>query len=133
MSRVCDCCCYIFLTLQIRGRRAKIICAHCQNPSPRVFELSWACLVPECPRFWIQIGGKFNGQSMPDNLDYHPSFLALPPSQPLPPGFESVGHAEGLALELNPTDITTSYAFSRGYHCINCGRLSCRYVSVSWL
>lgn len=70
---------------------------------------------------------------MPDNLDYHPSFLDLPPSQPLPPGFEGVGHAEGVALELNPTCITTSYAFSRGYHCVNCGRLSCRYVSDSWL
>ena len=125
----------IFLTLQTknRGRRAKITCAQCQNPSPRVFELSWACLTPECPMFWTHIGGEFEGQPMPDNLDYHSSFLDLPPSQPLPPGFESVGHAEGVAVEMDPIGITTSYTFSRGYHCVNCGRLSCRYVSDSWL
>ena len=125
----------ILLTLQTktRGHQAKIMCAHCQNPSPRVFELSWACLIPKCPMFWIQIGGKFDGQSMPDNLDYHPSFLDLPPSQPLPPGFESVGHAKDLKSEMDSISITTSYAFSRGYHCGECRRLSCRYVSDSWL
>jgi hypothetical protein len=79
--------------------------------------------------FWIQTEEGFKGQYLPDNVDYHPSFLELSPSQPLPPGFEGVGHAEGSPLDINPTIIITTYAFSKGYHCVMCGRLSCRYVS----
>jgi len=121
----------ISLTLMSRGRYGKITCPHCQKPSPRVFVVSWACLIPDCPMFWIQAEGTFKGQYFPDKVDYCPSFLELPPSQPLPPGFESVGHAEGSTLEIIPTNIITTYALSKGFHCGKCGRLSCRCV-LAW-
>ena len=83
----------------------------------------WACLVPNCPNFWTTT----NHQTLPDCLDYDPMFLQL--TKP----FVVI---EALVKSLRPSmpisapdnGVVTSYALTKGWHCSQCGRLSCRYA-----
>ncbi|KAJ6582334.1 hypothetical protein B0H19DRAFT_1118091 [Mycena capillaripes] len=88
---------------------------------PRVFRQGWACLHPPCPLFWTMP----SGGSLPFKLDYNPNFLAVIDSRPLPISYQDQLLPKPPVLA--PKDgITTSYAYSRGWHCRKCGRLSCR-------
>ncbi|KAJ7181183.1 hypothetical protein C8R46DRAFT_598816 [Mycena filopes] len=95
-------------------------CTECSKSSPRVFNQTWACLNPRCRVFWTA-----SGVLLPAKLDYNPDFLSVIDFRPLP-----VSHRDTLLPKppvLTPTDgVTTTYAYSRGWHCRKCGRLSCR-------
>lgn len=99
-------------------------CRHCQLDSPHVYHQSWACLNPSCPRFWKTS----YGQHMPDQLEYRPEFLALKEECHLPMGFGDLRPSVPAA----DSGINTTYAFSRGWHCQKCGRLSCRFKWQKW-
>lgn len=62
-------------------------------------------------------------------MNYNPKFLELGPSKPIPVGFGSLEPESALSL---PKINITTYAFTRGFHCYNCGRLSCRYSVLSF-
>lgn len=102
-------------------------CETCSTASPRVFHHHWTCLVPECPMFWKQTEGPCAGHFIVSDLSYHSQFLQLPPSTPLPFGFQDVVKS---LLKRNHTVPGTlrNYHFTRGFHCSKCGRLSSRYV-----
>ncbi|KAJ7097191.1 hypothetical protein B0H15DRAFT_773342 [Mycena belliarum] len=96
-------------------------CSTCLQKSPRVYQQAWACLKPVCPSFWITS----TGRSLPDHLDYNPEFLSVIDFRPLPLAYRNALLPKPPVLE--PKDgITTSYRYSRGWHCGNCGRLSSR-------
>ncbi|KAF8973055.1 hypothetical protein BDZ97DRAFT_1648790 [Flammula alnicola] len=107
-----------------------ITCGYCQEVSPRVFSLCWVCLTPHCRMFWRQTEGECSGHCLPDGLDYHPSFLKLPPCKTIPSGFQII--KPFLPTETSPSGTITNYFFTRGFHCAECGRLSCRYVQSQW-
>ncbi|KAJ7486451.1 hypothetical protein FB451DRAFT_1026144 [Mycena latifolia] len=95
-------------------------CATCSKKSPRVYQQAWACLYPACPAFWMA-----SGRSLPDQLDYNPEFLSVIDFRPLPLAYRDALLPEPPVLA--PKDgITTTYKYSRGWHCRKCGRLSCR-------
>jgi hypothetical protein len=78
-----------------------------------VYDGSEMCLNPGCTDFW-----KTNGKE-PGVLNYSEKFLRLQPRT-----FDSLP-------TLIPTGGTqptaSSHLHSRGWHCISCGRLSCRF------
>ncbi|KAJ7698116.1 hypothetical protein B0H17DRAFT_1051168 [Mycena rosella] len=96
-------------------------CKICSEKSPRVYQQEWACLNPTCPSFWIALSGR----ALPDQLEYNPEFLAVIDFRPLPHAFRDSLLPKPPVLA--PKDgITTTYTHSRGWHCRECGRLSCR-------
>ena len=96
------------------------VCSLCYMGSPQVYAWSWLCLYPNCSRFWSDI----NGNVPPDNLEYDFGFLKLMASLPIPPDFGKL--EPDLPSRLSTDGTVTSYAFTRGFHCKSCGRLSCR-------
>ncbi|KAF7375346.1 2OG-FeII-Oxy-2 domain-containing protein [Mycena sanguinolenta] len=97
-------------------------CETCGKQSPHVFRQAKACLIPTCQSFWRMVP---SGESLPSEVDYNPEFLAVIDHRPLPIAFR------GALLPKPPVPapkdgVTTSYAYSRGWHCRICGRLSCR-------
>ncbi|KAJ7769940.1 hypothetical protein B0H16DRAFT_1776905 [Mycena metata] len=95
-------------------------CDACGNTSPCVFSTGWACLNPQCAQFW-----KWPDGQPSVGFDYNPEFLDLrePPELasgfdarivPPPPVFDSVD------------EFTTSFEYTRGWHCQKCGRVSSR-------
>lgn len=95
-------------------------CSACHRKSPQVYAEGWICLQPSCRFFW-----KLSGREQPGALHYSNSFLQLyelqsqelPDLRPPPP------------TENVPDDgVTTTYHFTRGWHCRECGRLSSRQV-----
>jgi hypothetical protein len=97
-------------------------CGHCKTQIPQVYKQGWMCLTPECVAFWtMKHGGPPGGV-----LDYAANFLELIPIQSLPTNLPE------LFPKPPPTEawdhITTAYAFSKGWHCPQCGRLSSRQV-----
>ncbi|KAJ7486545.1 hypothetical protein FB451DRAFT_771205 [Mycena latifolia] len=96
-------------------------CATCAKKSPRVYQQAWACLYPACPAFWTVAPGR----GLPDELDYNPEFLSVIDLRPLPLAYRDALLPAPPVLA--PLDgITTTYKYSRGWHCRKCGRLSCR-------
>jgi hypothetical protein len=97
-------------------------CERCKVQIPQVYKQGWMCLTPECAAFWT----KKHGGPPGDVLDYTPNFLELKPKQSLPANLPK------LLPKPPPTeawdDITTAYAFSKGWLCLRCGRLSSRRV-----
>ncbi|KAF8639503.1 hypothetical protein AX17_001408 [Amanita inopinata Kibby_2008] len=102
-------------------------CSICREQSPNVYAQGWTCLSPDCPFFWIT----GNRRALPDKLDYNPKFLELTKPFLL---------TKTMADSLKPSDpisatrdgIITTYASTRGWHCSQCGRLSCRYKWEKW-
>ncbi|KAJ7625720.1 hypothetical protein FB45DRAFT_922145 [Roridomyces roridus] len=95
-------------------------CTTCDKASPHVFTLGWVCLNPDCRSFWRY--PNFH-RMIPDQLEYNPAFLSLIDFRPLPPNYTLAPDPPVLA----PKDgIVTAYEHSRGWHCLKCGRLSCR-------
>ncbi|KAJ3778699.1 hypothetical protein FB446DRAFT_631376, partial [Lentinula raphanica] len=103
-------------------------CTHCGLPSPLVFSVGWVCLNSACSRFWHLPG---NGNDLiPDELDFHERFLQLQTLAALDEGFRNI---EPPQPETSPLDqITTLQSFTRGMHCRECGRLSCRFKWEQW-
>ncbi|KAJ7085343.1 hypothetical protein C8R43DRAFT_909216, partial [Mycena crocata] len=99
-------------------------CSACGKKSPRVYRQNLRCLNPECQVFWTTSWG---GQPSLE-LEYSPDFLAIIDHRPLPASFQ--GTLIPPPPVFVPTDgITTTAKFNRGWHCENCGRLSCR---ITW-
>lgn len=76
------------------------------------------CLHPLCEAFWLTEDGHPPAVS----LKYHPYFLNLQL-------FNSASGIVDLHLALPKeavNGVTTGYAFSRGWHCESCGRVSTR-------
>ncbi|KAJ4468124.1 hypothetical protein J3R30DRAFT_3346674 [Lentinula aciculospora] len=99
-------------------------CLYCDMRSPSVFSVGWGCLNAACVYFWRlpDAGNKL----IPEELDFEEAFLQMQPSLPLDIGFRSINPPQPVT---NPRDkITTLQSFTRGMHCIKCGRLSCRYA-----
>ncbi|KDR75145.1 hypothetical protein GALMADRAFT_122759 [Galerina marginata CBS 339.88] len=103
-----------------------LLCKRCHKYSLRIFDLSWACLNPDCHSFWRIPDGNY----LPIHLEYHHNFLQLPPSRSIPAGFGDLAPASPLSFL--PGDSITNYAFTRGFHCQSCGRLSCRDKWEKW-
>ncbi|GAW02468.1 hypothetical protein LENED_004126 [Lentinula edodes] len=67
---------------------------------------------------------------IPDDLTFDEGFLQLQTLLPLDSGFRNINPSQPVT---NPRDkITTLQAFTRGMHCIKCGRLSCRSKWEHW-
>ncbi|KAF8556398.1 hypothetical protein OG21DRAFT_1483158 [Imleria badia] len=103
------------------GGDASIQCENCYEHSPFVYTQGWMCLNPACDLFW-----SVNGED-PKQLDYREEFLNL-----LPQKFERLPNIIPASVIEAPGGVATTYAFSRGWHCTNCGRLSCRFKWECW-
>lgn len=102
---------------------AYAVCSQCQMPTPQVYSQGWMCLYPDCSLFWMMVNGNYpEGQ-----LSYNADFLALRPLDGLP--VDLLDLRPDLPPTEVPNDVTTTYNFTRGWHCRSCGRLSCRYAS----
>lgn len=99
-------------------------CEVCHEKTPQVYRQQWVCLNRTCTNFWVGTNG--TAPSLP--LEYNVDFLRLSRSFLLPTSLADV-RPEPPILPIH--GITTTYAFTRGWHCRICGRLSCRYVSSS--
>ncbi|KAJ3733588.1 hypothetical protein DFJ43DRAFT_995109 [Lentinula guzmanii] len=103
-------------------------CSHCEMPSPLIFSVGWVCLNATCNHFWHLPGAGDN--LIPDELNFHESFLQLRPLAPLDNGFRDINPPQPVT---KPSDkITTLQSFTRGMHCKRCGRLSCRSKWEHW-
>lgn len=96
------------------------VCRLCHMDSPHIYTWAWLCLHPDCSGFWRDIQGNLP----PGNLEYDSGFLELMTSLPIPPDFGKL--KPDLPSRLSTDGTATSYAFTRGFHCDSCGRLSCR-------
>ncbi|EPT04533.1 hypothetical protein FOMPIDRAFT_1156757 [Fomitopsis schrenkii] len=98
-------------------------CPVCKNSSPMVYAEGWMCLHRKCSVFWR------NAQGHPPNrLTYAKSFL-----QPVPFAPEALQDLRpSLPAKVAEDGITTTSMFSKGWHCLRCGRLSCRYRWEHW-
>ncbi|KAI6094829.1 hypothetical protein EDD16DRAFT_1502659 [Pisolithus croceorrhizus] len=100
-----------FLDLSFGEPHPHFCCTRCSQESPVVYDGSEMCLNPGCTDFW-----KTNGKE-PEVLNYAEKFLRLQPRT-----FDSLP----TLIPTRGTQPTTSHPHSRGWHCISCGRLSCR-------
>jgi hypothetical protein len=100
---------------------ANVACKKCSQESPVVYSQGWMCLNPSCTSFW-SIGGRELEQ-----LDYDTTFL-----RPISMVFTDLPELRPAKLMETMDSITTSYAFSRGWHCEKCGRLSSRFKWEHW-
>ncbi|KAF9227346.1 hypothetical protein BS17DRAFT_775348 [Gyrodon lividus] len=96
-------------------------CGHCREKSPTVYMQGWMCLNPHCNVFW-----SINGKE-PQELGYCEEFLKLVPQK-----FRNLPNIMPARAVQTPDRITTTYSFSKGWHCTNCGRLSCRFKWEHW-
>ncbi|KAG1776986.1 hypothetical protein EV702DRAFT_1104717 [Suillus placidus] len=100
---------------------ASVACSKCSQKSPVVYSQGWMCLNPSCTSFW-SLGGRELEQ-----LDYDTAFL-----RPIAMLFTSLPELRPAKLIETMDSITTSYAFSKGWHCEKCGRLSSRFKWEHW-
>ncbi|KAJ7116645.1 hypothetical protein C8R44DRAFT_880003 [Mycena epipterygia] len=96
------------------------VCGICQKTSPHIYTQGWACLNARCALFWTTYCRR-----LPAQLSYRPEFLALREPPQFPPGFDSSLIPEHPVLA-SPDIFTTSYQYTRGWHCLKCGRVSSR-------
>ena len=93
-------------------------CLGCKKACPWVYEQGWMCLNPLCALFWT-----LDGKSASQDLSYSEAFLNA--SHPC-----SHAMLEDIAPQppvIEATDgVVTSRRFTKGWHCKDCGRLSCR-------
>ncbi|KAJ4498242.1 hypothetical protein C8R41DRAFT_166179 [Lentinula lateritia] len=103
-------------------------CMYCDMRSPLVFSVGWGCLNATCTYFWRL--PEAGNNPIPDDLTFDEGFLQLQTLIPLDSGFRNINPSQPVT---NPQDkITTLQAFTRGMHCIKCGRLSCRSKWEHW-
>ncbi|KAI0785683.1 hypothetical protein C8Q75DRAFT_828746 [Abortiporus biennis] len=94
------------------------ICNVCNTSSPQTYAEGWMCLASSCARFWC-MGDTF----APLGLSYDEEFL-----KPVQFAIEGVPDIRPVhpTLFAKEDDITTTSQFCKGWHCLTCGRLSCR-------
>ncbi|RDB24732.1 hypothetical protein Hypma_007651 [Hypsizygus marmoreus] len=103
------------------------ICHHCLEKTPQVYQDGWACLNATCDRFWITHGGYFLPNS--PHLRYNEQFTRLSTLYRLPHNLRDL---RPNPPESTPDTVNTTYAYTRGWHCRKCGRLSCRDKWEDW-
>ncbi|XP_006460754.1 hypothetical protein AGABI2DRAFT_117682 [Agaricus bisporus var. bisporus H97] len=96
-------------------------CLMCQVSSAQIYHESWTCLNPDCPRFWLDM----NDRLLSDELEYNSRFTQLAPASALAIPAEKL---EPCLPGPTSPGLTTDYAYTRGWHCKDCGRLSCRLI-----
>ncbi|KAG1746118.1 hypothetical protein EDB19DRAFT_1690476 [Suillus lakei] len=99
----------------------KVACNKCCQKSPVIYSQGWMCLNPSCTSFW-----SLGGQEL-EQLDYDSTFL-----RPIAMAFSNLPELRPAKLIETIDSITTSYAFSKGWHCEKCGRLSSRFKWEHW-
>jgi len=103
-------------------------CQHCNEESPKVYEVGWLCLNAGCTRFWI-LGSK----KASEDLAYNKDFLAERTEWPtyIEPPMSIKPELPQSTLEDEPT-----FAFSRfgwkGIVCPECGRCNARRRWEEW-
>ncbi|GLB37675.1 putative 2OG-Fe(II) oxygenase superfamily protein [Lyophyllum shimeji] len=102
-----------------------LTCIACSQKTPKVYELGWACLNPNCNLFWITPEHGY----LPLHLNYNRAFLRLSSPYMLPANLRDIRPG---TPKSSRDGITTTYPFTRGLHCKNCGRLSCRVNWAYW-
>ncbi|KAG1865826.1 hypothetical protein DFJ58DRAFT_863465, partial [Suillus subalutaceus] len=102
---------------------ADVTCNKCSQKSPVVYSQGWMCLNPSCTSFW-SLGGRELEQQQ---LDYDTTFL-----RPIAMVFTNLPELRPAKLIETMDSVTTSYAFSKGWHCEKCGRLSSRFKWEHW-
>ncbi|KAF9464938.1 hypothetical protein BDZ94DRAFT_1189835 [Collybia nuda] len=115
----------LFKFVQPKPEDLYLTCEKCREQTPRIYRQQWICLNRMCTRFWVTL----NGTAPTPLLDYNTNFLHLSCSFVLP---TSLADIRPLSPTPSANDITTTHAFTRGWHCRNCGRLSCRYKWEEW-
>jgi hypothetical protein len=65
-----------------------------------------------------------NDCDLPEDLEYTENFLKL---QPMPALATGGGKLQPTFPVMPANNVTTNYAFTRGWHCSKCGRLSSRF------
>ena len=98
-------------------------CASCHVESPLIYEQGWMCLRPRCPAFWTLL----DGRPTPQDLTYSDAFLNAT-YQCNHEDLEDIAPQPPAAATTN--GIVTSRRFTKGWHCKDCGRLSCRRVHL---
>ncbi|KAG8970312.1 hypothetical protein FRC03_009585 [Tulasnella sp. 419] len=105
------------------------MCKVCHKISPQVYTAGWMCLRTDCPRLFLLSNNQI---PRPELLQYMTSFLSLRPSQYAgisipydvrPGAVADASHFGGYVTDLE---------FCRAFHCLTCGRLSCKKVLYSW-
>ncbi|KZP05944.1 hypothetical protein FIBSPDRAFT_765177 [Athelia psychrophila] len=109
-----------------RNSGTLVKCEQCKIQTPQVYQQGWMCLSAKCEAFWKMT----DGSCPPLQLDYAPSFLELAPPDGFPQSLPPICPAT--PQESGSDEITTSFAFTKGWHCTRCGRLSSRYVWAFW-
>ncbi|KAI0730325.1 hypothetical protein C8Q72DRAFT_776282 [Fomitopsis betulina] len=110
-------------SLHVNEGAVKMACLTCRNSSPMVYAESWMCLHRTCSMFWRTAQGR-----PPDRLTYAKSFLQPVPF--LPEDLEDL--RPSLPPKVAEDGITTTSMFCKGWHCLQCGRLSSRYRWEHW-
>ncbi|KAJ6553490.1 hypothetical protein DFH09DRAFT_988081 [Mycena vulgaris] len=96
-------------------------CRSCHRTSPLIYAQSWACTNSACASFWQTDSGML----LPPDLDYDRNFLQLREPPQFPAGFNA--QLIPARPNLSPANgMTTSFRYTRGWHCNDCGRVSCR-------
>ncbi|KAI0036934.1 hypothetical protein K488DRAFT_40180 [Vararia minispora EC-137] len=107
---------------------ARMRCDTCTITSVQVYEQGWMCLNPACIVFFT-----LRGTNVVEELTAALSFLSLRQNRPykMSTGKESTLPAPPPAGEVDRGLVTTR-RFTRGMHCVECGRLSCRFRWKCW-
>lgn len=134
-------------------------CMLCGKTSPQVYAHVWMCLDSACAAFFHSseppqnIPQQANGEQSSANdysmvdvhtpappriLNYHSAFLApvpdpgvIPKNAKIMPGNPAEDMARG-RNEGSNEGTGTATEFTKGFHCVACGRLSCRWLWRCW-
>lgn len=100
-------------------------CSCCNMRTPQVFTEGWACLNAACSLFWTTSDGSL----LQGELRYDSRFLQRRSPYTLPANLQDIRPSQPRPhFDSNHT----TYAFTRGWHCRDCGRLSCRFKWEHW-
>ncbi|KAJ6461273.1 hypothetical protein C8R47DRAFT_109578 [Mycena vitilis] len=99
-------------------------CSSCAKLFSQIYTQSWVCCNSKCSAFWETPSGQLSG-----TLEYEPHFLRLREAVEIPGGFDARLVPEHRVFGPDSeNDFTTSFEWSRGWHCLKCGRVSSRYA-----
>ncbi|KAF0455813.1 Melanoma inhibitory activity protein 3 [Gigaspora margarita] len=119
------------------GTLKVFLCPECVAPSSKIYKTVWICLNHKCNRFWQAWSDKNQWIKVPNNLVYDPVFLN--------PGLTARDQLHRIPFSILPpqppstlnNDLTNSNAlygvqYWKGFHCLRCGRISCRNKWAFW-
>ncbi|RHZ79000.1 hypothetical protein Glove_152g82 [Diversispora epigaea] len=117
------------------GELISIVCPECGLPSNKIYVNSWICLNHNCKHFWQSLSEDFIWEDVPEDLDYVKSFLS--------PGLIDMSQRIQIPFSILPiqppngSDNLIELSFGsqhwKGYHCLRCGRISCRSSWKEWV